>query len=125
MTMPKLSHTTVLRYGVSVLAVGLALILTLQIELLATRTPFALFFAAVMVSTWYGGWKPGLLALALAALVSDYFLIPPLHAVLSERIEILEIVTFSLVALLINWLTSARQRSQKSLRESEERSRLM
>jgi CheY-like chemotaxis protein len=62
-----------LRYSVSVLTVALALLLTLHVEFVATRTPFALFFAAVIVSTWFGERRPGLPTTALSALVSDFF----------------------------------------------------
>jgi signal transduction histidine kinase len=117
---PAHTHSSV-RYGIAVLTVVIALIVTLQIELIASRTPFALFFAAVMTSTWLGGRKPGLLAIALSALVSDYFVIPPLHSMSPTREGTLQLGTFVLVALLINWLTAARQSSEASLRESEER----
>jgi hypothetical protein len=66
-----------LHYIFAVAAVVLALLVTLQIELLATKTPFALFFAAVVVSAWYGGRNLGWLAIALSTVLSDYFVIPP------------------------------------------------
>jgi two-component system cell cycle sensor histidine kinase/response regulator CckA len=122
--MPKPSHT-LSRYGVSIVTVGLALLLTLQVRPLADRTPFALFFAGVMFSTWYGGRKPGLLTIALSALAADYFIIPPLHSLVPSLLNLPEISTFILVSLLINFLTAARQHSEKSLRQSEESYRII
>ncbi|MEN3335652.1 MAG: hypothetical protein V7641_5017 [Blastocatellia bacterium] len=116
-----LSRPRVLRYSVALLTVALALFVTLHVELLASRTPFALFFAAVMISSWYGGWQPGLLAIALSALTSEYFIIPPLYSLMKEWSGMVQVSTFVLVALLINWLTAARQQGEKSLRESEAR----
>lgn len=58
-------------YGVAVLAVAVALALKLLLQpLLEMESPFLIFFAAVMVSAWYGGKGPGFLATALAGLLS-------------------------------------------------------
>ena len=61
----KTSRMALLRFALPVFTVGLTLLLTLQVEPLAEWTPFALFFAAVLLSTWYGGSKLGLLAIAV------------------------------------------------------------
>src|SRR5690349_8918998 len=57
-----------LRYGVALLTVILALTLTLLLWPLFDPPVFSLFFAAVMISAWYGGLGPGLLATTLAGL---------------------------------------------------------
>ncbi|HEY0321202.1 MAG TPA: PAS domain S-box protein [Pyrinomonadaceae bacterium] len=123
--MLNLPRTLVLRYGVAISAVGLALLVTLHVDLLANRAPFALFLAAVIISTWYGGRNPGLLAIALSTLVSTYFILRPLYSPVLSYNNILRVSTFILLSLLINFLTSARQHSEQSLRESEKRYRLL
>jgi K+-sensing histidine kinase KdpD len=66
------------RYGVAGLAVVLALLLKLLLELqIKVENPFLLFFPAVMFSTWYGGLGPGLLATLTTSLLSYYFLVDP------------------------------------------------
>jgi PAS domain S-box-containing protein len=71
-----------LRYSVAVLAVLLALGLMLWLDpwLAMTQSPFLMFFGAVMVSGWYGGMKPGVLATFLSALLSNYFFIDPKYS---------------------------------------------
>jgi two-component system cell cycle sensor histidine kinase/response regulator CckA len=118
-----LSRPLILRYGVAVFTVGLALVITLQVGFLANHMSFALFYAAVMVSTWYGGRGPGLLAIALSALAGDFFLIAPLYALMANWDNVSLVVTFGLVALLINSLMAASVRSQRMLLESEGRFR--
>ena len=73
--MPHIHYSQLLRYGIVVLIVTLALVLMLMLDpwLSMSGTPFLLFFSAVMVSAWYGGLKSGLLATSLSALLSDYF----------------------------------------------------
>ena len=60
------------RYGLAVVAVGAALLITTTLEKYTDITP--LFYAAVVVSAWFGGRGPGLLAVVLSALAIDYFL---------------------------------------------------
>lgn len=66
-------------YGVAVLASLLALLLRLLLEpILQGEAPLLVFIMPVMLSAWYGGLKPGLLATAMSALLGSYFLLPPL-----------------------------------------------
>lgn len=57
-------------YGVAVLAVAIALLLNLLVApLIEHESPFLLFFAAMMMSAWYGGMGAGVPATAMSALV--------------------------------------------------------
>src|SRR5689334_16456516 len=78
----------VLRYLVAVGVVTLALLLQRLLDPLVDfeENPFLLFFAAVMISAWYGGFWAGLLATFFAALVSDYFFLSPYHLVFGNTI---------------------------------------
>ena len=139
--MLKVKHSSLRHYGVAVLTVTLVLLLKLLLApLIAQESPFLLFFAAVIVSTWYGGLGPGLLATALAAFISDYFFLGSAYSVLGNRPgQILELGLFVLQGVLVNMLISALQaakhraevsrlkaeRQQESLQQSEERFRLL
>src|SRR5262245_61154310 len=70
----------VVRYGIAVLLVFLAGGLTFLLPLVADRTPFLFFFAAVVLSAWSGGFGSALLTILLAAMWSAYFLLPPVHS---------------------------------------------
>src|SRR5687768_6677440 len=65
--MLKGSRSMVLRYGVAVLTVELALLLKFLLDpFIAQETsPFLLFFGPVMISAWYGGMAAGVLATSL------------------------------------------------------------
>ncbi len=74
------SRWRLLRYGVAVLAVAGALNLKLLlVPWLERESPFPFFLAAVMVSAWYGGLKPGLLATVLSVPVIDFFFLEPIY----------------------------------------------
>ncbi len=94
-------------YAVAALAVGSAFILTLLLQSRMMPTLCQLFFAAVAVSTWYGGMQPGLLATALSTLAMGYFFTQPVYLVGNFALDnILQLGTFVPVAILISSLNS-------------------
>src|SRR5579864_7540695 len=85
----------------------------------AARAPILLFGVAVMVSAWYGGWKPGLVATSFALTVGAYFTLTGAHSPAESRAAILRLSLFFFVAMLICWLNAALRESQENLRRSE------
>jgi Domain of unknown function (DUF4118) len=66
------ARAPILRYGVAVLSIILALIPAFLLsDVVESR--LVVFAVAVMVSAWYGGWRPGLVATLFALTVSAYF----------------------------------------------------
>jgi len=66
------------QYGIAAGAVFLALVFRMMLDpLLGEKHPFPTFFLAVILVAWWRGWAPGLLAVALGALASQWFFIPP------------------------------------------------
>src|SRR6476646_3139701 len=72
-----------------------------------------------MVSAWYGGWKPGLVATSFALTIIAYFSLAGQHAPEQMRIAILRLSLFSFLAILICWLNGALRSVQENLRVSE------
>src|SRR5579871_5303759 len=83
-----------------VLAVGAPVILLLLRMLLkpvlTDSGPLVFFTPAIMVSAWYGGLGPGLVATALGALLSDYFFIGPIGFVFDST-SVARLLVFVLV----------------------------
>ena len=72
------ARSPVRRYGVAVVSVVIALLLSIWAPTpLREKHHSALFFVAVIVSTLYGGVGPGLVAIALATGVIEYVLVRP------------------------------------------------
>ena len=61
-------------YGIALLSVAIAFAITYATWPAFRPTPWALFFAAVMASAWFGGMGPSLLATALAAVLGNVLL---------------------------------------------------
>jgi PAS domain S-box-containing protein len=112
------ARAPILRYGVAVLSTALALIPTILLADVS-ESRLALFGVAVMVSAWYGGWKPGVVATAFALTVSAYFALAGEHTPQQLRTAILRLSLFFFVAMLICWLNAALRAAQENLRRSE------
>jgi PAS domain S-box-containing protein len=118
--MRPVTRSTLLRYGVAVLSVALAIVLMMGLGPLAPRMPFAFFFAAVMLSSWFGGFGPGLLTTLLGAIASAFFFVPPRYSFRIGLEGSLQLGVFLIVALFINLLAAARARAQEEVRKNEQ-----
>src|SRR5687767_12720627 len=117
-----LARSPIRRYGVAVASVTLALLLSIWAPTpLREKHHSALFFVAVIVSTLYGGVGPGLVAIALATGVIEYFLVRPFQghrqppddidgqpgfseaALVASVVRVAVFVTSALVISLLNW----------------------
>jgi PAS domain S-box-containing protein len=108
----------ILRYGVAVLSTVLALIAVLLLPNVV-ESRLAIFAVAVMISAWYGGWKPGLVATSFALTVSAYFSFSDEHTPEQFRSTMVRLALFVLLAILICWLNAALRSAQEGLRRSE------
>ena len=112
------ARAPILRYGVALLSTVLALIPTLFFSDVA-ESRLVVFAVAVMVSAWYGGWKPGLAATSFALTVSAYYSLSGGQTAGEYRRAIAHLALFFAVALLICWFNAALRATQESLRRSE------
>jgi len=101
--------SAVLRYGVAVSSVAAALIVTLLLRPDVLISP--LFFLAIMLSAWFGGLGPGLVAAALATSAIAYFLLP------FDPYETPKLLIFFLSAFLASSWSATRRRAENSLQQ--------
>ena len=112
------TRAPILRYGVALLSAVLALIPTMLLSDLA-ESRLVVFAVAVMVSAWYGGWKPGLAATSFALTVSAYYSLQGQDNPAEYRRAIAHLILVFAVALLICWFNAALRAAQENLRRSE------
>ena len=109
---------TVWRYGLAVITVATALVITRSLERYTDITP--LFYAAVVISAWFGGMGPGLVAVALATMAIDYYLVPPLYTLRPDLKQISFLVGFGFLAILTSWMSAKRKQAQEDLRQARD-----
>ncbi|HYN15432.1 MAG TPA: response regulator [Terriglobales bacterium] len=107
----------VLRYGVALLSSTVALLLTVYSPMVETR--LLVFALAVMVSAWFGGWKPGLTTTAFCVLGDAYFFLPMQPSFRAFKDYMVHLALFVLVALLICAFNAALRSAQQALKASE------
>ena len=115
--------TSLLRYGLAVLTVAVALGFVLAVRVRLEPAVSSPFLAAVTVSALYGGVGPALLATALSIAVSYYFFFAPLYELAFDHAGLFNLIMariaiFLVTALLITLVGAARKRAE------DERARL-
>jgi len=101
-------------YGAALLAVGLAFACTYLAVPLAERSQLFLLLAAVVVSAWYGGLGPGVLATGVAVVGHLAFFEAPYGD------DLFRVLLFVLVAGAISALAAGRRRAEDRVREQRE-----
>jgi PAS domain S-box-containing protein len=106
------------RYVLAIVSVAAALFITSALEQYTDITP--LFYAAIVVSAWFGGRGPGLLAVVLSELAIDYYLVEPFYSLGLGPKPISFLVVFGLLALLTSWMSTKRRSAEEALREARD-----
>jgi len=109
---------TVWRYGIAVVATMAALGITRSLQQYTDHTP--LFYAAIVVSAWFGGMGPGLLAVVLSEVAIDYYFVPPLYTLGLGQKGITFLIVFGLLAMLTSWMSSQRRKAEEALKHSRD-----
>jgi PAS domain S-box-containing protein len=122
---PSETRERVIRYAIAVALAVLALVIRGVLPIEEGRVPYVVAFSAIIASAWFGGRGPGLLSIAVSALGVAYFFIPPVRSLGIAEGHRLGHLLFIVTAVVMVELTASRRIVQRSLRESEERFRLM
>jgi C4-dicarboxylate-specific signal transduction histidine kinase len=108
------------RYGIAVLSVAAALIISRWPAFHLETAPASLFLCAVMFSAWLGGVGPGLLATALSSLAFNYYFLEPLYSFAVKSEELPRFVIFSVSAVVAGALSAAQRSANESLRRARD-----
>ena len=114
-------RSLILRYGFSVVCVGVALGLALacvHYGFHGTESP--LFELAIVCATWFAGVGPAVLAVLLSALSFTYFFTEPLYSFDITREDLPHFLLFMLWAVLIAGFLSVRRRIESELRHARD-----
>jgi PAS domain S-box-containing protein len=115
-----------LRYGIALGLVALATVATkllqpiIRIGMTGGETISPLFFAAVVLAAWYGGWGPSMLATAASGWASAHFFPNYPYGVEFWWDDLIRLSVFLLTAVFISFLTSFRKRAEEALQRSHD-----
>ncbi len=111
-------YRRIFTYAVAVGSTAIALLLTLWLKPFLSPIISPLFYIAIIVSTWYGGFLPGMVTVICSLLAVDYFLIAPVHQVLIRSPkDRFQLGIFLFVSLVIHLLTNHLQQSKRKIEQ--------
>src|ERR1700674_3879489 len=110
----------ILGYGIAVLSIAAALTVSRLPAIHLQDAPVSLFLCAVILSAWFGGVGPGLVATALSALAFNYYFLPPIYSLGPKPDEIPRLVIFTVSALFVGSLSAAQRSATESLRRARD-----
>src|SRR5215813_9720710 len=104
-TFPRAS-SRLARYGMAIISSGVTLIVCLFLnQALSGSLPLTLFIIPVVMSAWFGGLGPGLLATSLSGLASEYFLTEQYFSIYHlDTADWERLTLFLITSGLVNWL---------------------
>jgi PAS domain S-box-containing protein len=106
------------RYGFAILTVAAATLVTLAARYFGLTNRSAAFLAAILLTGWYTGNGPMLVAMGLSTFVFDYFFLPPLYTLGLNWDPDPYLIWFLLFAVLAAWFSAARRRSAALLEQA-------
>lgn len=109
-----------LRYGLAVLSVAIALGIGLLLASYHFQgVEFPVFVIAIALTAWYAGTRPGILALLLAALAFNYYFTEPRFTLYVTWADVPYYVAFVLFEVMIVGFSSVRRRVEGELLKSQ------
>ena len=108
------------RYGLAALSVAAALLIRELLRVYFEPTPNAFFFCAVALTSWLGGFGPGLLASVLSIWLIDYHFTAPYYIPEIGAEDLPRLIVFFLSAASISWLSASQERARKSLQQARD-----
>jgi PAS domain-containing protein len=108
------SHPAYYRDVVAVTVVIAATTIRLTfLSAMGRQAPYLIFFPAVMFAAIYGGWRAGLVAIALSAILANYFWVGPVGLFpIGQPADQLALAVFLLSAAMIVWVSEAMRRAR-------------
>ena len=82
------------------------------------QTPF--FVCAIVLSSWFGGFGPGILATILSILALEYWLTLPLFAQRFSLSDVPKLVVFFFTGAFISWLARRQRSDEEALLRARE-----
>ena len=117
----QIAHSHVLRYGLALLSVSVALGASLLLERFHFHNVAdPLFLIANAIVVWYVGIGPAILTVVLSGLADTYFFIEPLYSLYITRDDFPHFVIFLLFALLLTGFAAVRRRVEAELLQARD-----
>src|ERR1700677_3853609 len=103
------------RYLLAAISAFAMVLLTDWLRDIFQATPNALFFCAIIFSSWFGGFGPGIFASVLSIMAIKFYFTPPFHSFTFAHGEIPRFGIFLISGGFISWLGDRQRRDEGAL----------
>jgi transcriptional regulator with GAF, ATPase, and Fis domain len=110
--------TPVVRYGVAIISVTVALVTAVLLRHYHLPHPFMSFsFVAIAIASWYAGTGPGLLAIVLSYSALTILFVP---VKIGDPSSESYVIIYGVLGLFLSWFSSSRRRAEQLLTEARD-----
>lgn len=113
---PRTPSRWFIRYAIAAGIVGAATVLRAAVDpLVHDQIPYFVYVAAVVVATWFCSTDGGIVAIALAAFVGNYYFVPPRYEFIPHGEDWVAMALFAAVGLALVAFVGRWKRAERSL----------
>lgn len=111
--------------GFALALTAAALWLTLELPPYRTHVSYSFFTAAVAASAYFAGWQVGLLTTVLTALITAWWLLPPVDSLtIADRGDAIRFLIYIFTCVVICLIIASLHSSRQALRDTRDALRL-
>ena len=122
-TPPRFLQRTIVRYALAPLSVAISLGIGLLAWRYGIRHQFSMFLFAIVITAWYGGVGPAMVAVVFSTVLYDYCYNEPLYTLTVPYEDIPDFLLILLFGSLVGWFSAVRRGAEDALRRSQEKYR--
>jgi C4-dicarboxylate-specific signal transduction histidine kinase len=117
---PSLRHSVFVRYAIAVVTGIGAVLVTRALRTISPHAPADLIYCATILSAWFGGTGPGLLAASISSAAIAFRFIPPPYAEGSITSDLIRLVVISLGVFVVSWISGRQRHAEELLQQARD-----
>lgn len=117
---PSLRRSAFVRYTIAVVTGVGAVLVTRALRTISPQAPADLIYCSVILSAWFGGTRPGLLAAAISSTAIAFDFIPPPYTGGSAASDWIRLVVISVGVFLVSWISGRQRHAEELLQQARD-----
>jgi len=117
---PSLRRSVLARYAIAVVTGIGAVLVTRALRTISPHAPADLIYCSVILSAWFGGTGPGLLAASISSAAIGFQFIPPPYASASTSSDMIRLSVISVGVFVVSWISGRQRHAEELLQQARE-----
>ncbi|MDB6094410.1 MAG: His Kinase (Phospho-acceptor) protein [Verrucomicrobia bacterium] len=115
-----LRHSTFVRYAIAVVTGIGAVLVTRALRTISPHAPADLIYCSVILSAWFGGKGPGLLAASISSAAIGFHFIPPPYSNSSDTSDLIRVAVISVGVFVVSWISGRQRQAEQLLQQARD-----